>query len=246
MAERRLQQPKDDEKPVSDADLMSGGPEQDSPAEDKQPVTSQYREVTINGRKFQADPELYEAISQREKDFDRKLQSSSNELGQLRKFRDEHAPRPPVQPKDYDQLLFEDPKGAVERIKAEIRSEYQAAENLKSFWRDFYRSNKDLSEDEDHDVAEMILQRNLQELARLPVDEAKEKLADLTRRKILMYQQRGKDQVDDGEVPRTRVEIPSRQSRQPPAEEKDPGGDTVVDYLKYRRSQRAAARAKKT
>src|SRR5690242_9737861 len=82
------------EKPPDDSNI-SGSPE-DSPlaAPTEQtpstPAEPQYREVTINGRKFQADPELYEAITQRDRDFDRKLNASTQELGNLRKFYNEH------------------------------------------------------------------------------------------------------------------------------------------------------------
>ena len=221
---------------------MTGHPatEEQPPTQDSQLATQdsqrQVREVTINGRKFVVDPEMAEAMAQRDRDFDRKLNEHANELGQLRKLAQGITQSQPPAPKGYDTLLFEDPVGAVNRLKNEIRQEYIQEKKLDQFWNKFYRTNKDLDRDEDDFIVKAILNENLQSLATLPEEDAAAKLADLSRRQILKYQSKNK-QDDNEPTPRTRVESPSRATVRavPP---KDEGPTTLTQLIKQRRQAR--------
>src|SRR5262245_8324588 len=146
MARKELQ-PKDDAPPE---EPMSGGPGQEEPVDEPKtaPAASEPRFVTINGRKFPVDDDLAGALSEREKAYDRKMQEQSNELGNLRKFYQEHQPKPPAPAqKTYGTLVFEDPDLAFKRHEDEIvnklRLEYAQEKRAEAFWHKFYRDNRD-------------------------------------------------------------------------------------------------------
>ena len=219
----------------SEEPAMSGHPAEEQTPPETPPAAPSVREVTINGRKFQVDPEMAEAMAQRDRDFDRKLNEHANELGQLRKLAQGITQSQPPAPKGYDQLLFEDPVGAVNRLKAEIRQEYVQEKKLEQFWNRFYRSNKDLDRDEDEFIVKAILNENIQTLANLPEEDAAARLADLSRRQILKYQARQKE--DEQESARTRVETPSRTTPRAAAP-KDEGPTTITQLIKERRAAR--------
>jgi len=231
-----------------EAAVMRGGPGiEENPPEETPPAAPTVREVTINGRKFQVDPEMAEAIAQRDRDFDRKLNENSNELGRLRKLaQDAIQPTAAPQAKPYSQLLFEDPDGAVQRIQREveqrIEGKYIQEKKLEQFWNKFYRSNKDLDRDDDDFIVKAVLNENLNSLANMPEDEAASRLADLSRRQILKYSGKNKDQTDEEPISRARVESASRPSARP-AQPREQGPTTLTDLIKQRQRQRAGVKS---
>lgn len=143
---------------------------------------------------------------------------------------------------DWNNLLFTDPKAAVAEIKRqakeevtrEMRGEYNKAENTKVFWRKFYAKNKDLRSD--HDLVELTLNGNLGDLANIPVDTAMERLADLTRQRILRYT--GSAASNRGK--KARVE--GSDAPTPPREAGEPDEPVrLSDIIKARRNKRASA-----
>lgn len=143
---------------------------------------------------------------------------------------------------DWNNLLFTDPAGAVAKIKQEAKEEatreltqnYNKAESSKAFWRKFYAKNKDLRGD--HDLVEVTLNSNLSTLANVEVDTAMERLADLTRQRILRYtgsasSNRGKKARAEGSEPPT----PKKQ------EEEVDEPVRLSDIIKARRAKRASA-----
>lgn len=143
---------------------------------------------------------------------------------------------------DWDELLFKNPKEALKlhgervarTVETKLRSEYQRDQGTTEFWRDFYRDNSDLKDDDD--IVQMVLSTNLDKLGGMPVAAAMAELADLTRKRIMSYSNRKGRRPDD----RTRVEGASAPSaRRQPRE--DSGVITLSDIIKNRRLARRKA-----
>lgn len=100
---------------------------------------------------------------------------------------------PPADLEPIDQLLFTEPKKAVERLRAEIRREvegsltakYTQDQNTQKFWTQFDGKFPDLKDE--RDIVETILNKNLDTLANVPVEDAMDKLAELTRARLSRY-----------------------------------------------------------
>lgn len=142
---------------------------------------------------------------------------------------------------DWDTLMFANPKEAVKKIKEQavneakrdLRREYSNDQSTNKFWTDFYNANADLKED--HDLVETLLEKHMAEIGDLPVAKAMEKLADLTRKRIMRYSG-GKGQsrsraVAEGASPPT--------SKKPAADK--PKVTTLTDIIRNRRESRRKA-----
>lgn len=140
-------------------------------------------EVTIMGKVFKKDglgniiiPAT--VLEEREKSFDAKLQETSNELGELRKFKDEAESRKAVSDPEvieaYD--FYSNPKSAFTKIKADVtkemeskleeakntlRKEYADNITVREFWADFFTENKELKQHKQlvHTVAQEKLEQ---------------------------------------------------------------------------------------
>lgn len=145
---------------------------------------------------------------------------------------------------DWDELLFSDPKEALrrhgeavaERVKSELRAEYTKEQGTTRFWSDFDKAHADLKGD--RDLVEMTLAKNMAELANLPVPQAIDRLADLTRTRIMGYTGRTSDRkrsraVTEGAAPPRTVAAPTEKSNV----------TTLGDLLKARRNRRRGATA---
>ena len=94
---------------------------------------------------------------------------------------------------DWDELIFSNPKEAMrlhgdqirKSVTRELRAEYQRDTGTRDFWSDFNRANPDLKAE--RDLVELTMNANMAQLANLPVSDAIEKLADLTRQRISRY-----------------------------------------------------------
>jgi hypothetical protein len=94
---------------------------------------------------------------------------------------------------DWDKELFADPKGTIakaisiakEEATRELRTEYKKDQGTTKFWDTFYRAHPDLRDD--HDLVELTLNSNIAALANIPVEDAYNKLAELTRERIIRY-----------------------------------------------------------
>lgn len=147
---------------------------------------------------------------------------------------------------DWDAELFQNPKDALkkygkmqaDKIRKELRAEYQQDQSSKSFWTDFYRTNKDLKDD--HDLVESTMGKHMSDLANLPVSEAIDKLGDLTRARISRYSQRGKTKTR--KVISEGAEAPTRETRRQPAEERLTV-KTMSDLIKARKNRRRVSAA---
>lgn len=138
-------------------------------------------------------------------------------------------------PEEFEQLFWDNPAAALEKYKAsiltEIRTETGKTQSAQTFWNDFYSDNEDLKKDSD--LVQLVLNQNMASLADLPVAEAKVKLADLTRQRILRYS--GDNKGGD----RKRVVVEGSQHRLPkdkPAEPEAP--KTLGELIRARKAAR--------
>lgn len=153
-------------------------------------------------------------------------------------------PKPEPEP-DWDTVMYDNPgefvklltKKITTQVTTDLSTKYQKDQGEKEFWNEFYVENKDLKEDKD--LVQAVLQGNIAQLGDLPVSQAKKKLADLTRERIVRYTgNRPKDDADKGK--KVRVEG----ARSPAAPEKKVENKivTLSDIIKSRRALRAKAK----
>jgi hypothetical protein len=227
-----------------DAEILVGGPGQEE-AQVEESEQPQLVEITISGKKYRVTPEVADAMSQRERDFDRKLNLNTQELGDLRKFKRQFdQPPQPSEPKggvDYDTLIFEKPSEALKAFKEELRkeftSQYQADKKAENFWRSFYAKNNDLDPVEDDDIVQTVVARNWGELGPMEPGQAQERIAELARDRILRMTKRF--HVNGNGNDRTIVEPSSSPMPKAPARE-DTGPKTMSDIIRKRRQARTA------
>ena len=104
-------------------------------------------------------------------------------------------PTPPAAEEeiDWDQELFTSPKKALakygelieKKVTDKLEGRYQRDRSTQVFWDQFYDKHPDLKAD--HDLVDLTLKSNLAEMGSMPVEKAMDRLADLTRDRILRY-----------------------------------------------------------
>lgn len=152
---RKDQQEQD---PTDEQDVLEGGPvtdlPQDDETEEQSSAASEQVTVKINGRTFRVNPEMAEALAEREDSFNRRFSEQGRELGELRRTVQSITDRreTPKDEPDPDIEFYSAPSKAVEKrlqteretLKTEIREEYRAERARERFWEAFYSENKDL------------------------------------------------------------------------------------------------------
>jgi uncharacterized protein YecA (UPF0149 family) len=142
---------------------------------------------------------------------------------------------------EFDALLFSEPRKALamnnEKLKRDLRNEYTTEQGTTKFWDQFYAANADLKEDDD--LVQSTLQKNMAELANMPVDKAKSRLAELTRDRILGFMKKTRDggnrkrAVAEGANPPT---VPQSAGNEDADEQPT---ETLGSLLRARRARRA-------
>lgn len=142
----------------------------------------------------------------------------------------------------WDKLLFENPKEAVAKLRSSIKEEvtnslrdsYTQDQNTRQFWTGFFDKYPELKVDKD--LVEVTLHANISSLGNLKVEDAADKLAELTRDRILRYSGkhsengvRKKPQAEGANPPRPRGK------REEPAKP-----ITLSQIIKARRAQKTA------
>lgn len=167
--------------------------------------------------------------------LEQKLARTEGELAALRQPKQ----KPKAEPEpDWEELLFTDPKQAVALLKKTIRDEvvgevtssYKKDQGERDFWGDFYKAHDDLKEDDD--IVKATLQKHLGELADLPVKKASERLAELTRERIMRY---------TGQTPKGGKKAVTEGAGQPTPGRKAPEPQkavTLSDIIRARRAKR--------
>ena len=176
-------------------------------------------------------------------------QAASQDAIQQAQTLGEPAPREQDEVVPIEELLFTDPKAALEQLTAQItntvRGEYQQDQSSKKFWDDFYIENPDLRE-EDH-LVKAVLDRELGTLENMRGKVGRDKLAELTKGDILRitekHQKGRKKKVDQT----TQLEGTSTDGAPPPSPDNPPQEadssrlPTLGDAIKQRKLNRARA-----
>lgn len=235
--------------PAQPAEPYIGGPQE--PAQAPRTVRVKY-----GGKELEVPEDVGQAWQEREREFSQKITQTGQELGELRKVRQEWeatkqaitGPKPAAEP-DLDTLWYENPKQAAAMIESRVvdrvTSDYRRDQALRNFWDGFYRQADDLRED-GHFV-EYQFQRNFDSLANMPVPEAQAKLAELTRQEILRLTRKtsSPDPTTRRQVPLVEPASGDRPPR--PARDADSDGpNSLSETIRARSAARRAARAAPT
>lgn len=148
-------------------------------------------------------------------------------------------PPQPEEP-DWDKLFFDSPKQAldmfgdriVRKIKTELTAQYQRDQGAQGFWRDFYVKHPDLRED--HDLVQSTLESNFADISPLSIPQALERLALLTRERIVRYSGKAKVPVKRPTVEGGGTPAPTRILNE------GPRPSTLSDLIRGRRKLHGA------
>ena len=217
------------------------------------PAGPALEKVKLAGQEVEVPPEVAEAIRQREQEFNQKLSEQGTELGALRRLVEERLPQQPEapvteQPQDvWENVLFEDPAKAKAMLMDDVRKlvaderdaviQQTTQERARQqFWTQFYANNDDLKGNED--IVEAIFAKNLAALQNLSPLDAADKIAELSRGRILKLMNStpatsNKPQVEPASPPTT----------PPAAPEPASGSKSLTDSVKARRRSRRQAAA---
>lgn len=177
---------------------VTGGPG------DPLPAQAFGEEITIGDAKFRVPKEAAAAIQAMQTAFDQQAKDSTTRIDELGNQITEIASRAPApvetpakpgdpQGTDFGATLFENPNETlkvfgdqiVERITTNLTSQYTQAENLKTFWADFYRANDDLKDDQF--LVDAMFTSEWATIGQLKRPEAIKKLGDLIRERLVAY-----------------------------------------------------------
>jgi len=165
----------------------------------------------------------------------------AEEMANLRRQNPPPRETPPPEEDDVAQLLFNDPKAAVAKIREQVGREiegkltqkYVQDQNTQKFWAAFDDQFPDLKGD--RDLTEMILNANLSTLANIPVEDAMEKIAELTRARIARYTK----SRPQGRRPYAEGASPPMPPRQQAEDEKPPSLSDIVRRRRAAKQNRA-------
>lgn len=173
-------------------------PKEEAPQEQTKPDVKDSAPIYLGGKKFNSVEELAQYTSNLEKE--RYATQVVNHVA---------APVTGQAEKPLSELIFEDPERAlaiherkvIEKLKAE---ETQKA-NEQRFWNDFYKENKDLSDDTE--MVQFVMNKHWGEISQMHPEQASKKIAEYTRKTILRYK---------GDVG-IRTEMPTGQAKAGPS-----------------------------
>lgn len=95
----------------------------------------------------------------------------------------------PDQDEEMAELMYTDPKEYTRRltesIREDLKTEYSQDQQQRQFWSDFYSKHEDLNRSRDHAIVLAVMEQNMSALKGMDQEAASDKLAELTREKIL-------------------------------------------------------------
>lgn len=241
MADPKRAQPDPEPEPIQ------GGPT----AEPEAAAAPELVAVKYGGREFMMPKDAADAWTSRERDYEQRFSKQGAELGELRTWR--KAVESSVQPRreepkepDINTLWFENPAEAYKRIKQEVRAEitrdYQQDQALQRFWDGFYRTNDDLRED--GWLAQAVFRDHFEDLADLPTVKAQEKLAELTRERILRLTRKVQPGNESTSRPALLEPASGERPARPAPRDDDEGPTSLGDAIRRRSEARRAARTR--
>jgi hypothetical protein len=239
-----LNPPRRGEEPESDEEILRGHPAQgDEPEPEPEPEPNdrvpekKSVKVRIGETEFDADPAMAAL-----------LQQQQSMIEELKATRAAPAPAPKEEDdsEDFDQdAFYADPakfiaekvNKAVSKAREDMTNEYGVDQRRRDFWGTFYSKHDDLTSDKD--VVETVVNANWDSLKNLPPATAMDKIAEMSRERLLAIAKRfGKG---TGEGNRTVVE--GEGNRDTP---RGRGGDSpkvmrLSDIIKARQAKRSGA-----
>lgn len=178
-----------------DASLLVGGlGEGDSPGASEVPPEGDGEPggvtVKVAGQEFKVSPEVAAAMAAREAEYSRDFSKQGEELGALRRFKEESATQPSTgaeEEPDFNTQFFTDPKSALaeleERIVGRVSEAYTKTKAQDSFWKGFYKDNDDLK---DADIiVKAVMSQKWASVKDMPLVDAKKTIADASREYLL-------------------------------------------------------------
>lgn len=91
--------------------------------------------------------------------------------------------------KPLSELIFEDPEKALaiheQKVIQKLKAEETQRANEQKFWTDFYKDNKDLSDDTE--MVQFVMNKHWGEISQMHPEQASKKIAEYTRKTILRY-----------------------------------------------------------
>ena len=147
---------------------------------------------------------------------------------------------PKEQEIDWDKEFYTSPKAALERhaeiverrVTQQLEGRYQRDRSTQAFWDQFYDKHKDLKQD--HDLVDLTLKSNLAEMSSMPVPQAMDRLAELTRDRILRY-------AGGKRAPKAKVEGAGGAPSAPKPVQADDQVLSITDLIRQRRDRRRKA-----
>ena len=231
-----------DGEPKPNQPNVTGGPG------DPLPAQAFGEEITIGTAKFRVPKEAAAAIQAMQTAFDQQAKDSTTRIDELGNQITEIASRAPApietpakpgepQATDFGATLFENPNETlkvfgdqiVERITTNLTSQYTQAENLKTFWADFYRANDDLKDDQF--LVDAMFSSEWTTIGQLKRPEAIKKLGDLTRERLVAYKGTPPEIPPDGGKTAAELLLESGGSGKAPAPKGAPKDDEKVVSL---------------
>lgn len=195
-------------------------------------------------KKVIAEPDPVAELRAQNEALQAQLADLSNRMPPPRHAEPEINPKDPFDDVDWDQELFNNPKGALkkamelggQKIAKQLKAEYTQDMNTRSFWSQFYATNPDLAEADD--LVRSTLSANMTTLGGQPVPKAIENLGALTRSRIAGYidkatKNRGKKATVEGSGL-----LPNSRPRQ---QQQEAAPLTLSALMKGRRAKRARA-----
>lgn len=209
--------------PPTDADVMIGAPGAEPPREpapEPQPPTT--TKLKLGGKEYDVTPDVAEAIESYRRELNERDGRRGSEVERIRREMEDlrKTVTKPAEPKQPDAplppnplLVLQDPEAYqremlayVNAVNAQrdqaLRQEYTQAEQTRQQELDrkmnwdrhvakFYQTHPDLVGEED--LVDIVWRQNFDEIRDLPVTDGFERIADLTRNRILRYAGKAKD-----------------------------------------------------
>lgn len=231
-----------------EGDESTGGPAGTNPLDGTQPdgsgaantegkqAAATTQKVKIGGEEFEMDPKIAQALNGL-------MSNMQNEIAALKAAQ---APAPAAKPAakddayDFSTGLFTEPDVALakleEKIKAEIRAEYQQEKSQADFWTTFYADNKELKGMEM--LVDAVLNKNYHRLKDMPALESMKELAKLTKETALKLgiKREKADEGDDNGGDRTAIEGGSNPATKNSSQNKVNTVTSLSDIVKARQA----------
>lgn len=217
--------------------------------------------VTLAGVETKVTPELKKLLDERELEFNRKLSSQGEELGQLRTqvndihtqtvASDEGEGEGELSDAELGAQMFTDPRGVFKYLMNEAAPELKSAilqeagveldkrESRSQFWSSFYSANKDLAKHKD--IVDLVANQEYPKIKSLSTEEGAKHIAAKTREQIVRIVS---DFTPEGTVVKKEGFVEGASSTKAPVKKTIEEEFSLSSLIKSRNAKRRASGAK--